>query len=313
MHPIHSLIVSVRRAAVLLMGLACIVGLSACEEDVTAVTGTDLAYSLYGVVSPQLDTQWVRVFPIEGRLTPASPEPLDADLTVTNRTTGESSTMRDSIIADFAGQYAHVFWSPLTAEHEHTYRIVARRSDGAESSVEVTVPMMSEIVVEAPRIRTNEVVLPVLVPGDIPRVVAAEAVFAVSYLPAGAPEILTNSFSVPYYSEPHPVQEGWRVPIDLTAAFDDIRGQIAEDLEDAPLDSRVGVILLNVTARLIVANEAWNPPNGQFDAELIVQPGVMENVTDGFGFVGAGYRLSRQWAPPDTAVVRAGFRAPEDQ
>ena len=73
---------------------------------------------------------------------------------------------------------------------------------------------------------------------------------------------------------------------------------------DVPLDQTFGIQFRDVTIRLIVANEAWNPPDGEFDPDVLVQPGLLSNVENGFGFVGAGYRLTGFWAPEDTIMVR---------
>ena len=51
------------------------------------------------------------------------------------------------------------------------------------------------------------------------------------------------------------------------------------------------------------ANAEWDPPGGVFDADVLVQPGTLSNVENGFGFVGAGYRLSSTWIPLDTIIV----------
>ena len=41
---------------------------------------------------------------------------------------------------------------------------------------------------------------------------------------------------------------------------------------------------------------------------MLVQPGLMSNVDNGFGFVGAGYRIELTWLPDDDVVARSGFR-----
>ena len=56
--------------------LACL--LWGCEEDVVSVLGTGRAFTMYGVLNPEVDTQFVRVFPIEGILVQTEPIPLAA-------------------------------------------------------------------------------------------------------------------------------------------------------------------------------------------------------------------------------------------
>ena len=318
MRPVHSISFCFRIgrrfaqcAAPVTFAMMALLGLSACEEDVVAVVGTDLPYSMYGVLSPQLDSQWVRVFPVEERLAPATPEPLDAQVVSVDRTTGEQYDWRDSVIVDFANQYAHVYYAPFQARFGHTYEISAVRSDGEESTVEVTVPPEAEIILQEPVIRFASVVQPVLVRGDVPGLVQVEVNYAVAYKATNEADIESNNIVIPYLLRHEKTDGGWIVPIDLRQDFLEITASIAQQV-DVGIDLRVGVILLNVTLRLIAANEAWDPPGGIFDAEILVQPNVMHNVRNGFGFVGAGYRLYKQWLPPVEAIEEAGFRSPEE-
>lgn len=286
-------------------------GLSACEENVVAVVGTEFPYSIYGVLSPQLDSQWVRVFPIEDRLVPATPEPLDAEVVSINRTTGEQHAWRDSVIVDFADQYAHVYYAPFQARFGHTYEIAAIRSDGAESTVEVTVPSEAEIIPQDPVIRLVSVVQPVLVRGDVPGLVQVEVDYAVAYKVANEPDIVSNNIVIPYILRHEKTDGGWIVPVDLRRDFLEVTASLAQQV-DVGIDLRVGIILLSVALRFIAASEAWAPPGGIFDAEVLAQPNAMRNVRNGFGFVGAGYRLHKHWLPPVEAIEEAGFRSPEE-
>ena len=300
-----------RSAVPFTLAMMALLGLSACEEDVVAVTGTDVPYSIYGVLSPQLDSQWVRVFPVEERLVPATPESLDAQVVSIDRTTGEQHVWQDSVIVDFADQYAHVYYAPFQARFGHTYEIAAIRSDGAESTVEVTVPSEAEIIPQDPVIRLVSVVQPVFIRGDVPGLVQVEVDYAVAYKVANETDIESDRIVIPYLLRHEKTDGGWIVPIDLRRDFLEVTASLAQQV-DVGFDLRVGIILLNVTLRFIAANEAWDPPRGIFDAEVLVQPNAMRNVRNGFGFVGAGYRLSRQWIPPVEAIEEAGFRSPEE-
>lgn len=298
-------------AAPVALAMIMLPGLSACEEDVVAVTGTDVPYSIYGVLSPQLDSQWVRVFPVEERLAPAPPEPLDAQVVSIDRATGEQYDWRDSVIVDFADQYAHVYYAPFQARFGHTYEIAAIRSDGAESAVEVMVPAEAEIIPQDPVIRLVSVVQPVLVRGDVPGLVQVEVDYAVAYKIANETDIVSDRIVIPYLLRHEKTDGGWIIPVDLRRDYLEVTASLAQQV-DVGIDLRVGIILLNVTLRFIAANEAWDPPGGVFDIDVLVQPNAMRNVRNGFGFVGAGYRLSTQWLPPVEAIEEAGFRSPEE-
>jgi len=271
--------------------------LSACEEDVVAVLGTDLPYSMYGALTPQADTQWVRVFPIEGRLEPAPPGLLDARVTSTDLATGDVRVWMDSLIQETDGQYAHVFWSAFLTPFERTYRLEAERSDGARAHVEVTVPPASTLELPA-RTDLAPAFLPVFVRGEVPNLIRVEVTYRYRYrTPLG---IEIGETTLAYDQEKRRVQGGWI--IDVTPRSDLLQLQRLIE-QGITVDPAIGLKLARVTIRLIVANAAWDPPGGVFDADVLVQPGTLSNVENGFGFVGAGYRLSDTWIPLDTIIV----------
>ncbi len=70
-----------------------------------------------------------------------------------------------------------------------------------------------------------------------------------------------------------------------------------------PVDPTIGLKLTKITIHLIAANADWDPPGDTFDIDVLVQPGTLSNVENGFGFVGAGYRLLGTWVPLDTIIV----------
>ena len=283
--------------------LISILLLVGCKEDVTAVLDTDRVYSLYGVLSPELDRQTVRVYPIESTLQPAPNAPLDAHFTSLDVQTGEVRVWQDSLIQEANGQYAHVFASPFRAEYEHTYQIEVERSDGATSRVEVTVPPRAELVLLEPT-TTFPILSPVLVNNAVPRLIQVEVTYRVSYLLVNADASEEGAVVLNYTNKVQQEPGGWIVPIDLWTDFREIKDRLERQ---GPLDDRAGIRLRQIGLRLIVANEEWNPPGGVFNPEALVEAGTLSNIEAGFGFVGAGYILARQWVPPDDVLQAAGF------
>ena len=66
--------------------------------------------------------------------------PIDAKVTSVNLTTGEAHTWIDREITYSDSSVGHVFEAAFRAQYEERYRLIVRRSDGAESSAEVTIP-----------------------------------------------------------------------------------------------------------------------------------------------------------------------------
>lgn len=284
--------------------------LTGCEEDVVAVRGLDgQPFTLYGLLTPQLDTQWVRVFPIEDRLQPTPEAPLDARFTSEDLTTGEVRVWRDSLHRDEAGNLAHVFWAPFAAAYGHPYRLTVTRSNGQQTHVDVPVPPAvdldptdAEIVrTPPPRVIVIGVEAPIYVRGAAPRLHHVEVVYTVQYAPNPA---ATLAFSLPYADN---IQENgsWIIPLSLRRD----RFRLEELLAALRIDVRAyGMIVHDVRLRLMVASDAWAPPDGVFDPAVLAQPDQLWNVANGFGFVGAGYRVEQALTYPDSVLAAAGFR-----
>ena len=302
--PTPNAIVSPKRTRLLAAWavLACLlaVSLSACEEDVVAVLGTDLPFSMFGVLTPDSDTQWVRVFPIEGRLEPAPPGPLDAQFISTDLLTGETRVWRDSLIQEENDQFAHVFWSSFLTPFGRAYRLAVERPDGAGSQVEVAVPVEATLVMP-PRTELAPALLPVFIEGDVPNLIRIEVNYRYRFrTPAG---IDMGSATISYDGKQSRVEGGWLITLTPASDLRVIQRLLEQNIV---IDTRIGLKLTKLTFSLIVANAEWDPPGGVFDAEVLVQPGTLSNVENGFGFVGAGYRLLSTWVPLDTIIVGDG-------
>lgn len=286
----------------------CMILISGCEENVTAVLGTDNPYTMYGVFTPGPDTQWVRVFPIRDRLELTSPEPLDASFVSTNLVTGEVHTWADSTTQDERGRFSHVFWAPFSVEYGHSYRIEVTRSDGAMSSAEVEVPLLSELE-ELPADRSFRAVKqPILVRNATDRLIQINVTYETIYVPTtgGSTRL---AFTVPYTGKQLMSDDGWVVPIELSEDIFFLREQLSQTGLWFP---SFGVGVTSMTLDLMVVDNAWNPPNDVFDPDVLVQPGTLSNVENGFGFIGAGYRLDLRFRPDNDVLFDAGFKPTDD-
>ncbi|MDZ4700730.1 MAG: hypothetical protein SH809_13555 [Rhodothermales bacterium] len=274
-----------------------------CDSDINPVIGTDQPFTLYGVVSPQLDTQRVLVFPVEGQLRQLTDAPLDAVFSWTNTETGASSTWQDSLIRQPDGSFVHMYWWPGAADFGRRYDVRVANGAGVETQVTVRVPGESEIVIQSPSLASSTIV-PVRVLGDVPNLLKLELEYGFDYTQASLGEKL-ESLVIPYNEQASRVADGWLIQVNLARDYrtvlDYIRSQRAIEL--AP-----GIQLRGIQIRFLAANEEWSPPAGGFDPEILVQPGTMDNVENGFGFVGAGYRVTHNWLPEESLANAAGFR-----
>ncbi len=287
-------------AACLLMG---------CEEDVAGPDPFQFPYSMWGVLNPLADTQFVRVFPIETSLSPGLPQPLDASFISEDLSTGATLAWRDSVVVDTTGVVGHIFYRPFQPEWGRQYRLAITDANGATSQVEVDVPEQATLVLHEPD-TTRNVMLSATVQGEIQQLIQSEVEIYVSYVvgfsppPIAVPIFDFYRHVVPYDEFLRRAGNDWTINIDLERNYQRIFSDVSR--KENFIASQ-GIRLLLVEFRVIVANTSWMPPEEGFDPNILVQPGVMENVENGFGFVGGGYRLGRPWTLPFEVVEKTSF------
>ena len=286
-----------------MISLLLSLGILACDTEVDPVLGTDQPFSMFGLFSPDLDTQRVWVFPIEPELRLLANEPLDARFTSMDLSNQDVRIWQDSILPQVNGEVNHLFWSEFVPEFDTSYLVEVEDSEGNISEVVVRVPPMSEIQVQEPSL-VSGVIVPVLIPGDVPNIFKVEVRYGFDYRLTTAGQKIDN-LTISQEGRYTKTDEGWLIRINLSADFVTIRDFIQGRLS---VDRAYGFDLQGMLLRLVVASEDWDPPGGEFDPDVLVQPGTMSNVENGFGFVGAGYRLQENIDLADDIKREAGFR-----
>jgi hypothetical protein len=276
-------------AGIILFASVYLIG---CDENLAPREHYDkVPLSIYGVLSPDLDTQSVRIYPLEDFPTLGSSEPLDLDVMSTDLQTGNRTMWRDTILVDRNGQHEYVFWAPFRAEFGHKYRIdVERRGGGATSYAEVRIP--SQVMVRIDE--SDAPLLHVFIEGEEIRVLKPEAEYTVRDARGLGPD--TSFFPIlryvfPYHGREEKVEQGWQLAIDMHIDFDELRYLYTGDAE---------LILDRYCFSLILYG-------GVFDPLLLSRPQTLSNVENGFGFVGGGYRIAPSLFPSREAVESACF------
>ncbi len=115
---------------------------TACNEPFNPIQQNDqYPFSIHSYLDASQDTNWVRITAVRDSLFMDTPVPLDAVVTLEHLESGNTVTMNDSLFRYFPGNsYAYNFWTDMNIEPEQAYRLTVRRSDGAESHAEVTLP-----------------------------------------------------------------------------------------------------------------------------------------------------------------------------
>ena len=284
-----------------------------CEEDLGLRQEVAEPFTLYGVLSPDLDTQSVYVFPQAAFPGQAHPETLDAVFTSTHVATGEQRVWRDSVVANAIGEPVHIFWSPFRAQYGERYLIeVQRQGDGAQSHAEVRIPPLVRPRLEEPPTEAfGKSFIKISFDGERLRLLRPEIDYEVQM-----PQIEGSSGGGPrtrltirrtYEGTERPFDSGWQFTFDLGSERFFVQGTYNVELH-ALTGIRCEMIeLISMTLHAIVGDSLWDPPKGRFDANLLSHHQALDNVENGLGFVGGGYRIRERIQPSREAIEKACF------
>lgn len=298
----------------LLFGLFSVfVLLAGCEDSVDPFKGTELPYTIWGFLNAGTDTQFVRVFPIRDELIPDVNVDLDARVYSTDLTTGERREWIYERVDFDTLIEGHLYWSAFRAEHSHRYRLEVMSPEGEVTSSEITVPSEIEFHVD---IRENSTKFPVRIIGDIPNLVGLRVTYNAVNVPpqlawpVGTPiaDAVALPVSIDYRNVVEQTDDGWEMLIDMRRDYTAVREVfrlnclVTDELGSAP-----DLWLRGIEFAALAADSSWDPPGGEFDPNLLSVPGTFSNVTNGYGFFGAGQAISQGWTPTVNVSLDAGF------
>ncbi len=279
-----------------LLALLSLAALAAgCNDSVAPTLDTGRPFTMWGVLDPTESLQGIRVVPIGLVLDESgSTPPLDARVESVDVATGERVAWRDSLVRFASGATGHVFVASFQPRYDALYEVTATRSDGAASRVRVrTPPAVEPIALEV----TSANVLPVLFT-QAPSLNIVHVTYVVQMAGCGYDQA---TFDVPIDGGTYPFDYGWRVDLPL--------GTLAARLR-SHFETQSAMALVSAKVEGFVSNTEWRPIFGTpYDPEILVEPGTIENVENGFGFVGAGFTTSVLWRQdPEEALF--GFTTP---
>lgn len=296
---ISNLILSIRILGLFLF--TCL--LVGCDDEIAPFNTIDFPFSVYGLVNPQADTQAVRVFTIDTTLELTPEQSLDAVASIIEVEQGIRHVLVDSVTQLPSGDFRHTFWSRFDVQHGELYRVEVERSDGLVTrSSDIRVP--DPIRIESPEpteFQVQDLILPILIEGNppsMPRIDVRYSTFSASQLGG---RMIDNPVTISYATAPRPVDGILAFDINLQEDFLRIR----EDFNAREIQGQICTD--DITIEIHVGNEEWRSPIGVFDPNVLVEPGTLSNIENGFGFFGAGFIETIQVSPPLTMQVRAGF------
>lgn len=274
-----------------------------CEEDLNLREDYPEPFTLYGLLSPDLGIQSVRVYPLEAFPQLDSVDPQAVRFTSTDLSTGEQILWQDSILTADNGQQDLIFWSSFRPKHDHVYRVEATRlSDGAGSYADVRIPLRvvvrsEDIVSPEPNIAT----LRIIVEGADIQVHKPEITYEVIAYSGSQFYGSKNAVTLPHHNKEKPIEQGWEIPINIWLDRQYVQGTLRAGIRP------FSFMLNDVRIRFMVGNADWDPPTGRFDINLLSHQNALNNVVNGLGFVGGGYRVVEQIVPGCDLVTDAQY------
>lgn len=112
-----------------------------CDSSVQPFVSSDeYHYSVYGILNPSQDTQWVRVEPLEEPTSAGVPEELDVTVRLENTDREQTWVLQDSLMEVFRGEPQHNFWTTAPIDTSTLYRLTVRNSEGETTIASTTTP-----------------------------------------------------------------------------------------------------------------------------------------------------------------------------
>ncbi|NNE69844.1 MAG: hypothetical protein HKN29_05705 [Rhodothermales bacterium] len=275
--------------------------LSACETTVDPFIEDDRYFTIFGYLDTATDLQAVRVVPLAQTLVGGSAE-IDATVTTTEVESGQVVEWYPEVITFADSSVGVVYRGPMRPIPGYTYQFDVVRSDGARAQALTTIPVPGTIEVAEPTVAVSDAFQQVRWSDISFAPFRVEVWYRFQGVRPGDPFLnAVIVYDETTYGEPR--NGGWEALVRLTGD----RVKVSQALN---VSEDAGLILLGVGARLTMSDDAWRPPGGVFDREVLVQPGTFSNVDGGFGFLGAVNQYTVEWTLTPEITTRIGYSVP---
>ena len=264
---------------------------AACDESIPPPDAIEQTYTLWGAFDPGSDRQYIRVVPITDTVSLGNPDPLSVDVRSLDLATRVETVWRDSVIVYPGGAVGHVFTSDLRPNFEsrHVFRVIT--PEGQEVTALVPMPPLVEPILQTVNLTAAETTYPIFWPGA-PQVNNPTLTY---FFEDG--NCNRDSLQVPFPGTSDPAEFGWQMRLRLDA-----------DTEPNAFRISFPTALLRLTVRAEVASEGWRLPLAAAnDPGLLIQPEVLTNVENGYGFIGSAYSVEATWEPTSDELQRTPF------
>ena len=260
-------------------------------------------FTIYGYLDVNKDMVYVRVIPFRNTLVSnnETDRTIDAQVTLKNVTANVTYNLRDSVITASTGKIYHVFYTPLRASEGHKYRLEVKNSKGQISHAETVAP-------KEPKLTRYPV--------------------GFTFASGGSKLYYTDLRWTDIKDKPVEVNVWYRFYLLPNNQFRDIRlsydtlyanvGALQNDLWGL----RVGITrdlykiqelhgfnplllpIMGMGVELKLRDDKWKVPNNVWDPNVLVEPAVLDNIENGFGFFGVLGEFHYEWTLDGQALSK---------
>ncbi len=284
--------------------LALIAASFGCEETVTPFVEEERPFTVFGYLDPTTSLQVLRVIPIAGNINDVGEIDVDASVRTIQAETGAVVTWRKETILFPDSTSGVVFKANFTPAYEQTYRLEVENANAELVTAETMVPQS----IVSRRLESGTGRRPGFFIEDrgtnlVQAFMQYEIVVqqpAVSALPD-----IVHPVSVSYRGQEERITGGMEIRADLFADFEVVQQALADICVTTPF-----ITVRSANFEFFVGDAAWIPPGGEFDEDVLVQPGTFSNVSNGYGFFGAGYGI-RFSVPASSGVLQQAGYVPQ--
>ena len=269
----------------------CVASIGCSDTTIDPFDNEERYYSIYGFLDQMESEHTVRVVPItrfaEEINTPTDPgATIDAEVFSTDLTTGQRLRWTHELEYLEDGTYGHVFKARFMVQPGRSYRLEVIRSDGKRALAETRVPAPHEInIVKRGPVEYRDDSTRFFQDLTIPGIPSPWDLSAIYMWDAG---LGTKRIYAPYGRKGERTDDGgWTFRVNISEDQVAVRefAQFMIDRGYMQEGDRHSVTSMGV--RIRVLDQAWDPPEGIFDPEVLAQPGTMSNVENGYGFFGS--------------------------
>ncbi|MEM8486439.1 MAG: DUF4249 family protein [Bacteroidota bacterium] len=274
--------------------------ITACSDDfIDPFENEGRYFTVYGFIDSQKISHKIRVIPVTRHQAVIRKESdiqaaLDAEVTISDLSTGEVVEWEYGLEKLEDGTFAHIFRSDFIVIPGRRYRLDVTRSDGVRAWAETRVPHIPDSAFfDLGQIQfspdSSEVLQDILMQGEL-NPWAFEAIYAWSG------DFFNRRVFVPYGRRGEQVGAGgWRTQLSISADQAAVFETIRESLLAGKIQDDTPLILTGAGLRMTMLDTNWDLSDGAANPNTLAFPEAGTNINNGYGFFGSIGHYVQEW------------------